>query len=76
MLNNSKEKHTCVLGDGLTLPFADNAFDCVIFNGVIHHLGKKRGQSQEENIKRDKISILDRNFILKVTHKVHSTVIE
>jgi len=52
MLNNSKEKQICVLGDGFTLPFADNVFDYVICNGVIHHLGKKRGQSQEENIKK------------------------
>lgn len=52
MLNNSKEKQNCVLGDGLTLPFADNAFDYVIFNGVIHHLGRKRGQTQEENIQK------------------------
>ena len=51
MLNNSKEKQKCVLGDGFNLPFADNAFDYVLFNGVIHHLGKNRGQSQEENIK-------------------------
>jgi len=52
MLNNSKEKQTCVLGDGCTLPFADNTFDYVLCNGVIHHLGKKRGLSEEENIKK------------------------
>jgi ubiquinone/menaquinone biosynthesis C-methylase UbiE/uncharacterized protein YbaR (Trm112 family) len=52
MLSNSKEKQDCVLGDGLTLPFADNSFDYVIFNGVIHHLGRKRGETQEENIKK------------------------
>ena len=40
------------MGDGLTLPFTDNAFDYVICNGVIHHLGKKRDQSQEENIEK------------------------
>ena len=51
MLNNSETNQNCVLGDGFNLPFADNAFDYVLFNGVIHHLGKKRGQSQEENIK-------------------------
>lgn len=44
MLQRTGATFTKVVGDGRRLPFKDNAFDYVIVNGVLHHLGRQAGE--------------------------------
>lgn len=41
-----------ILGDAAVLPFVDGAFDYVLLNGVIHHLGLTQGMKPEDPVGR------------------------
>jgi SAM-dependent methyltransferase len=47
MIRRGTLSYPKIRGDGLHLPFKDGAFDCVILNGVFHHLGFRR---QEDSL--------------------------
>lgn len=45
------EDYMKIVGDGGRLPFKDKAFDIVLLNGVIHHLGLRKGEDQQKKIR-------------------------
>lgn len=44
MLKRRPDPGAQVVGEGARLPFRDGAFDYVLVNGVLHHLGWQRGE--------------------------------
>lgn len=52
MLGRKKGNYARVIGSGLQLPFKDKAFDYVICNGVIHHLGFSSQEGQALRVKQ------------------------
>ena len=44
MLTRRADRGGHVVGEGARLPFRDGAFDYVLVNGVLHHLGWQRGE--------------------------------
>lgn len=52
MLERKKGNYARVIGSGLQLPFKDKAFDYVICNGVIHHLGFSSQEGQALRVKQ------------------------
>lgn len=41
-----KQKYTCIVGDGCSLPFSDDAFDLCFSNSVIEHMGSLPNQEK------------------------------
>jgi ubiquinone/menaquinone biosynthesis C-methylase UbiE len=52
MLQRTGVDFAKVVADGMCLPFKDAAFDYVIVNGVLHHLGRQAGEPPDARVHR------------------------